>query len=180
MGPVKAALEAACRYLAYELGPQGIRVHAISPGPLKTRAASGLKDFELLLNEAAQKAPLGRAGRYHGCRLRLRLSRHIAGQAHHRRDRLRRRRRQHRRLSDHMNSEVAMSGCIAVINAGSSSVKFALYEAAGEVNVLFRGQVEGIGVAPHLKIERRRRPDSSPSTTGPPMASTMTRPRANC
>jgi hypothetical protein len=59
MGPVKAALEAACRYLAYELGPQGIRVHAISPGPLKTRAASGLKDFEHLLNEAAQKAPLG-------------------------------------------------------------------------------------------------------------------------
>ena len=59
MGPVKAALEAACRYLAYELGPRGIRVHAISPGPLKTRAASGLKDFELLLNEAAQKAPLG-------------------------------------------------------------------------------------------------------------------------
>ena len=40
MGPVKAALEAACRYLAYELGPQGIRVHPISPGPLKTRAAS--------------------------------------------------------------------------------------------------------------------------------------------
>jgi enoyl-[acyl-carrier protein] reductase I len=59
MGPVKAALEAVCRYLAYELGPQGIRVHAISPGPLKTRAASGLKDFELLLNEAAQKAPIG-------------------------------------------------------------------------------------------------------------------------
>ena len=59
MGPVKAALEAACRYLAYELGPQGIRVHAMSPGPLKTRAASGLKDFELLLSEAAQKAPLG-------------------------------------------------------------------------------------------------------------------------
>jgi enoyl-[acyl-carrier protein] reductase I len=59
MGPVKAALEAACRYLAFELGPSGIRVHAISPGPLKTRAASGLKDFELLLNEAAQKAPLG-------------------------------------------------------------------------------------------------------------------------
>ncbi len=46
MGPVKAALEAACRYLAYELGPRGIRVHAISPGPLKTRAASGLKHFE--------------------------------------------------------------------------------------------------------------------------------------
>ena len=59
MGPVKAALEAACRYLAYELGPRRIRVHAISPGPLKTRAASGLKDFELLLNEATRKAPLG-------------------------------------------------------------------------------------------------------------------------
>ena len=59
MGPVKAALEAACRYLAYELGPRRIRVHAISPGPLKTRAASGLKDFEHLLNEAARKAPLG-------------------------------------------------------------------------------------------------------------------------
>ena len=59
MGPVKAALEAACRYLAYELGPSDIRVHAISPGPLKTRAASGLKDFELLLNAAAQKSPIG-------------------------------------------------------------------------------------------------------------------------
>ncbi|HVJ41803.1 MAG TPA: enoyl-ACP reductase FabI [Dongiaceae bacterium] len=59
MGPVKAALEATCRYLAYELGPSGIRVHAISPGPLKTRAASGLKNFETLLHEASQKAPLG-------------------------------------------------------------------------------------------------------------------------
>jgi enoyl-[acyl-carrier protein] reductase I len=59
MGPVKAALEACCRYLAYELGPQRIRVHPISPGPLKTRAASGLKDFDILLTEAAQRAPLG-------------------------------------------------------------------------------------------------------------------------
>jgi enoyl-[acyl-carrier protein] reductase I len=59
MGPVKAALEACCRYLAFELGGQNIRVHAISPGPLKTRAASGLKDFETLLTEAAQRAPLG-------------------------------------------------------------------------------------------------------------------------
>jgi len=59
MGPIKAALEAACRYLAYELGPKGIRVHPISPGPLKTRAASGLKDFDLLLNEAVEKAPVG-------------------------------------------------------------------------------------------------------------------------
>lgn len=59
MGPVKAALEASCRYLAHELGPLGIRVHAISPGPLKTRAASGLKDFDLLLADAAGRAPLG-------------------------------------------------------------------------------------------------------------------------
>ncbi len=59
MGPVKAALEAACRYLAYELGEKRIRVHPISPGPLKTRAASGLKDFDLLLNEAASRAPIG-------------------------------------------------------------------------------------------------------------------------
>lgn len=59
MGPVKAALEAACRYLAAELGPQQIRVHAVSPGPLQTRASSGLKDFDRLLDEAVQRAPLG-------------------------------------------------------------------------------------------------------------------------
>jgi enoyl-[acyl-carrier protein] reductase I len=59
MGPVKAALEASCRYLAWELGPQQIRVHAISPGPLRTRAASGLKDFDQLVDEAARRAPLG-------------------------------------------------------------------------------------------------------------------------
>jgi enoyl-[acyl-carrier protein] reductase I len=59
MGPVKAALEASCRYLAYELGPRKIRVHAISPGPLKTRAASGLKDFDMLLNQAMERAPVG-------------------------------------------------------------------------------------------------------------------------
>ena len=57
MGPVKAALEAAVRYLAYELGPQGIRVHAVSPGPLKTRAASGLKGFDRLLSDAVMRAP---------------------------------------------------------------------------------------------------------------------------
>jgi enoyl-[acyl-carrier protein] reductase I len=59
MGPVKAALEAVCRYLAFELGPQKIRVHPISPGPLKTRAASGLKDFDLMLNDAVERAPVG-------------------------------------------------------------------------------------------------------------------------
>ena len=60
MGPVKAALECAVRYLAQELGPKGIRVHAISPGPLKTRAASGLKHFDKLLDDAAERAPAGR------------------------------------------------------------------------------------------------------------------------
>lgn len=59
MGPVKAALESAVRYLAYELGEKHIRVHAVSPGPLKTRAASGLKDFDVLLSEAMQRAPIG-------------------------------------------------------------------------------------------------------------------------
>jgi enoyl-[acyl-carrier protein] reductase I len=57
MGPVKAALEAATRYLAAELGPKGIRVHAISPGPLKTRAASGITAFDELLHKAQSKAP---------------------------------------------------------------------------------------------------------------------------
>jgi enoyl-[acyl-carrier protein] reductase I len=59
MGPIKAALEASCRYLAYELGPRKIRVHPVSPGPLKTRAASGLKDFDLLIDDALEKAPVG-------------------------------------------------------------------------------------------------------------------------
>src|SRR6478735_8273167 len=58
MGPVKAALESATRYLAAELGPKGIRVHAISPGPLKTRAASGITDFDELLAKAQEKAPM--------------------------------------------------------------------------------------------------------------------------
>lgn len=58
MGPVKAALECSVRYLAHELGPQGIRVHAISPGPVKTRAASGLTDFDQMMNEAAARAPV--------------------------------------------------------------------------------------------------------------------------
>lgn len=60
MGPVKAALESATRYLAAELGPKGIRVHAISPGPLKTRAASGITDFDELIAKAEAKAPAHR------------------------------------------------------------------------------------------------------------------------
>ena len=57
MGPVKAALEAATRYMAAELGEKGIRVHAISPGPLLTRAASGLERFEALTDAARERAP---------------------------------------------------------------------------------------------------------------------------
>ena len=60
MGPVKAALESATRYMAAELGPKGIRVHAVSPGPLKTRAASGIAEFDALLDRAQAKAPMQR------------------------------------------------------------------------------------------------------------------------
>ncbi|XSG83312.1 MAG: enoyl-ACP reductase FabI [Methyloligella sp. ZOD6] len=57
MGPVKAALESATRYLAAELGPKGIRAHALSPGPIKTRAASGIDRFDQLMEAAAARAP---------------------------------------------------------------------------------------------------------------------------
>jgi enoyl-[acyl-carrier protein] reductase I len=58
MGSVKAALEHAVRYLAYELGPKGIRVHVISPGPIKTRAASGIQHFDDVIERAAGRAPM--------------------------------------------------------------------------------------------------------------------------
>ncbi len=57
MGPVKAALESATRYMAAELGSKGISVHALSPGPLKTRAASGIDHFDEIMNQASQRAP---------------------------------------------------------------------------------------------------------------------------
>ena len=60
MGPVKAALEASVRYLATEFGPSGIRVNAVSPGPMRTRAASGIAGFDDLLADAQRRAPLTR------------------------------------------------------------------------------------------------------------------------
>src|ERR1700759_1351276 len=60
MGPVKAALESATRYVASELGPKRIRVHAVSPGPLATRAASGIRDFDELMERVSAKAPVRR------------------------------------------------------------------------------------------------------------------------
>ena len=60
MGVIKAALESAVRYMAYDLGPRGIRVFAVSPGPIMTRAASGIQNFNQLLEHDAREAPLGR------------------------------------------------------------------------------------------------------------------------
>ena len=60
MGPVKAALESLVRYMAVELGPQGVRVYAVSPGPIPTRAASGIEGFDALMQHNIAKSPLGR------------------------------------------------------------------------------------------------------------------------
>lgn len=60
MGPVKAALESSVRYLAAELGEKRIRVHALSPGPLKTRAASGIERFDELLEQIRARTPAHR------------------------------------------------------------------------------------------------------------------------
>jgi len=57
MGPVKAALEASMRYLALELGEKDIRVFAVSPGPMRTRAASGIDHFDELLDMAVARSP---------------------------------------------------------------------------------------------------------------------------
>lgn len=60
MGVAKASLEASVRYMADSLGPQGIRVNAISAGPIRTLAASGIKNFKGMLDEAEKKNPLRR------------------------------------------------------------------------------------------------------------------------
>lgn len=57
MGPVKAALQASVQYMAAELGPKNIRVYALSPGPVPTRAASGIDRFDELMEDAAARAP---------------------------------------------------------------------------------------------------------------------------
>lgn len=59
MGPVKAALEASVRYLAVDLGPKRVRVHALSPGPMHTRAATGIRDFGQMWADYSGAAPLG-------------------------------------------------------------------------------------------------------------------------
>ncbi|MGC6415619.1 MAG: enoyl-ACP reductase FabI [Bradymonadia bacterium] len=60
MGPAKAALEANIKYLAYELGPQGIRVNGVSAGPVRTLASAGIPGFRTMLKNAASNAPLRR------------------------------------------------------------------------------------------------------------------------
>ncbi len=60
MGPVKAALESSVRYMAAELGEKGIRVNAVSPGPIVTRAASGIAQFDTLVQDSIKRSPLGR------------------------------------------------------------------------------------------------------------------------
>lgn len=60
MGAAKAALDAAVRYLAYDLGPQGIRVNAVSPGPIRTLSAAGIADFGRMLDHVEHVAPLRR------------------------------------------------------------------------------------------------------------------------
>ena len=88
MGVAKAALEASVRYLAADLGPSGIRVNAISAGPVKTLAASGIGDFRYILKWNEDNAPLrrtvtlddvGDAGLY----LLSDLSRAVTGEVHH-------------------------------------------------------------------------------------------------
>ncbi len=60
MGVAKAALEACVRYLAWDLGPQGVRVNAISAGPLRTLSSAGVSGFKTMLHHHAERAPLRR------------------------------------------------------------------------------------------------------------------------
>ncbi len=88
MGPVKAALEAIVRYAAAELGPKGITVNALSPGPLQTRAASGIEHFDALLDTAAKRAPTQHLSTIedigaHAAFLVSSAARNVTGAVHH-------------------------------------------------------------------------------------------------
>ena len=115
-----------------------IRVHAISPGPLKTRAASGIKDFELLLNEAANKAPLGElvdimdVG-WTCAYLATPFARRTGGTS-----------MSTAAPTSWPDGRVRHDDLIAVINAGSSSIKFALYEARGTSSAFFADRSRGL------------------------------------
>lgn len=67
MGPVKAALESSVRYLASELGPKGVAVHALSPGPMPTRAGGGISDFDSMLEDARTRSPMRRLSTLDDC-----------------------------------------------------------------------------------------------------------------
>jgi enoyl-[acyl-carrier protein] reductase I len=88
MGVAKAALEASVRYLAADLGEKNIRVNAISAGPIKTLAASGIGDFRYILKWNEYNAPLRRnvthrgSRRQRGCSLSD-MSRGVTGEVHH-------------------------------------------------------------------------------------------------
>ena len=99
MGVAKAALEAVVRYVAAELGPKGIRVIAISPGPLATRAASGIPDSTRCSKRRAEKAPARALVGIDDVGAATRLSRPSTPRSHHRPDALHRRRLPHHRLS---------------------------------------------------------------------------------
>lgn len=110
MGPVKAALEATTRYLAAELGPKGIRVHAVSPGPLATRAASSIRDFDELMARVSSRAPVHRLVTIEEGRRRLCVPCQPLCRRDDRRDPLHRRRLPHPRLTEPSVSEAADQG----------------------------------------------------------------------
>ena len=97
MGVAKAALEASVRYLASDLGPQNIRVNAISAGPIKTLAAAGISGFSSILQVYRERAPLRRNVELGGSRRRGGVPARPGVARHHRRDRHGRRRLPHQR-----------------------------------------------------------------------------------
>jgi enoyl-[acyl-carrier protein] reductase I len=99
MGVAKAALESAVRYMAAELGPKGIRVHAISPGPLATQAASGIPEFDELLDKGESEGAGAQPCQHRRCRHSHRVPRARRSALDHRRDPLHRRRLPHHRLA---------------------------------------------------------------------------------